>query len=239
VDRAESERELAFAVNAEAPGVLAKEAARLGAPIVHYSTDYVYDGNASRPYLESDPTNPVSVYGASKLEGDCRVLSSGAAHVILRTSWVYATRGRNFLRTMLRLARERDTLRVVSDQIGTPTPARLIAEVTSQLVARFVVGDRVDIPESSFGVYHLTARGATSWHGFARAILAGDPASWEHRCHDVVAIATSEYPTAARRPAYSVLATDRLESTFGFRLPDWDHALALVLQELPVGAGGR
>jgi dTDP-4-dehydrorhamnose reductase len=232
VDRAESERDLAFAVNAEAPGVLADEAARIGGVIVHYSTDYVYSGDSGTPYVEGDPANPLSVYGASKFEGDCRVIQSGAAHLIFRTSWVYAARGHNFLRTMMRLSRERESLRVVSDQIGAPTPAFLIADVTAQVLGRFRVSGRFEIPQALGGLYHLATAGSTSWHGFAQSILANDPTSGEQRCREIVAIATSEYPTPARRPSSSLMSIDKIEGTFGFRLPSWENALRLVMREL-------
>jgi dTDP-4-dehydrorhamnose reductase len=238
VDRAESERDLAFAVNAEAPGVLAEEAARAGGVIVHYSTDYVYAGDKDTAYVEGDPAEPLNVYGASKLEGDCRVIASGAPHLVFRTSWVYGPRGRNFLRTMLRLSRERESLRVVSDQLGAPTPAFLIADVTAQVLGRFLVRRRFDIPGAVCGLYHLVTAGSTSWHGFARSILENDPASSEQRCREIVPITTGEYPTAARRPSRSLLSTAKIEETFGFRLPVWDDALKLVMRELDTGAPG-
>jgi dTDP-4-dehydrorhamnose reductase len=232
VDRAESEHELAFRVNSAAPAALADEAARIGAVLVHYSTDYVYDGTQTTPYSETDPANPLSVYGASKLEGDCRVVGSGAAHLVLRTSWVYAARGRNFLRTMLRLARERETLRVVSDQVGAPTPAMLIADATAQILARFANGERFDVPDSRWGIYTLVTTGETSWHGFAQAILSMDPRRDEQRCREVVAIPTTAYPTPARRPPFSLMTAAKIEGAFGFRFPAWNDALALVMREV-------
>jgi dTDP-4-dehydrorhamnose reductase len=232
VDHAESEPERAFAVNAGAPAALAEEAARLAVPMVHYSTDYVFDGTKGAPYAEDDEPAPLGVYGASKLAGDRAVAESGAAHLILRTSWVYGARGRNFLRTMLRLAHEREELRVVDDQTGAPTPARLLAEVTAQLLARHATGTGFALPRERWGVYNVTARGATSWHGFASAIVAADPARAAQRCRSVTAIATSAFPTPARRPAYSVLDPSKLERAFGLAMPEWRAQLALVLESL-------
>lgn len=231
VDRAESEREAAFAVNAVAPGVLAAEAARTGATIVHYSTDYVFDGAADRAYVEDDPPSPMSVYGASKLAGDEAVAASGAPHLILRTSWVYAARGSNFMRTMLRLAHEREELRVVADQSGAPTPARLVAQVTAQLLARHATGASFELPAERWGSYHVASSGVTSWYEFACAILALDPRRDDQRCRAVTPIATSEFPTPARRPAYSVLDTGKLERTWGLRMPEWRGQLELVMRE--------
>ncbi|MHB1224449.1 MAG: dTDP-4-dehydrorhamnose reductase [Gemmatimonadaceae bacterium] len=239
VDRAESERGLAFAVNATAAGVLADEAARTGATVVHYSTDYVFDGASDRPYVEDDPPSPISVYGASKLAGDEAVAASGAPHLILRASWVYAARGRNFMRTMLRLAHEREELRVVADQCGAPTPARLIAEVTAQVLARHATGASFELPTESWGSYHLAASGVTSWYEFACAILALDPRRESQRCRAVIPIATSDFPTPVRRPAYSVLGTAKLQRTWGLRMPDWRSQLELVMREYGEPATGR
>jgi dTDP-4-dehydrorhamnose reductase len=218
VDAAEREAALADAVNGLAPGVLAEEAKRIGAVLIHYSTDYVFDGNATTPYDEDAPVNPLSVYGRTKLAGERAVAASGADALVLRTSWVYSKRGRNFLTTMRRLARERPELRVVDDQTGAPNWARELARATARIVAngRHFVGERR-------GLYHLTARGATTWYGFARAILADVP---DVR---VVPITTSEYPTPAQRPRWSVLGTARFERTFGFALPDWQASLAECL----------
>jgi dTDP-4-dehydrorhamnose reductase len=231
VDRAESERELAFRVNAEAPEALAEEAARLGALMVHYSTDYVFDGTLRTPYTESDEPAPLGVYGESKLAGERAVAAAGGAHVVLRTSWVWDTRGHNFLRTILRLAREREELRVVDDQVGAPTRARDLAEATAAMLRSIrAAGGALD--EESHGVYHLTARGSTSWYGFAREILERDPAAHEQRCRRLLPIATSEYPTAARRPAYSLLDDRRIRERWGIRLPDWRESLAEALREV-------
>ena len=232
VDRAESERDLAFAINATAPRILAEEAKRIGAAVVHFSTDYVFDGAKDSPYVEDDEPSPLNVYGESKLAGDRAVMSSGAAHLVFRTSWVYAARGHNFLRTMLKLAHERETLRVVADQIGAPTPARLLAQACGQVVSRFVADGAVTIPESQWGLYNAVTRGATSWHGFAQRILALDPRRAEQRCREVVAIPTSDYSTPARRPTRSLLDVGKLERTFGLRMPDWESQLELVMADV-------
>lgn len=218
VDLAERERDRAFAVNARAPQVLAEEAKRAGALLIHYSTDYVFDGTAATPYAEDAPTNPLNVYGESKLAGERAIAATGARALVLRTSWVYGTRGKNFLLTILRLAAERDELRIVADQAGTPNWSRTLAEATAALVARGLpcLSERA-------GLYHLSSTGATTWHGFATAIV-GDVARPR-----VVPIATADYPTPARRPAYGVLATDRFRAVFGFALPPWRDALAACL----------
>lgn len=230
VDRAEEEPALAHGVNAEAPGVLAEEAARTGALLVHYSTDYVFDGEKRSPYVETDAPAPLNAYGRSKLEGEEAVRASGAHHLILRTSWIYGARGSNFLRTMLRLAREREELRVVSDQTGSPTWSRMVAEATALALGSLPAGgDPLAGAPAVSGTYHLTAAGETSWHGFAERILATDPRREEQRCRSVVPIATAEYPTPARRPARSVLSCDRFADAFGLRLPHWEEQLAMVL----------
>jgi dTDP-4-dehydrorhamnose reductase len=218
VDQAEREPELCFAINAAAPRVLAEEAARLGTLLVHYSTDYVFDGEKREPYLESDPIKPVSVYGASKAAGEAAIAETGCPYLILRTSWVYRAQGRNFLRTMLRLGAERPELRVVDDQIGAPTSAAAIATATAQLVEQH--------PDPSSGIYHMTAGGSTSWCGFAREIFRSAPLAKPPR---VQAIASSEYPTPAKRPANSVLSNDKFAHAFGFRLPPWQQQLEEVL----------
>ena len=232
VDRAESERDLAFAINTTAPRALAEEAARLGALIVHFSTDYVFDGAKDTPYVEDDEPSPLNAYGESKLAGDRAVISSGAPHLVFRTSWVYAARGHNFLRTMLLLARERETLRVVADQIGAPTPARLLAEVSAQVVSRYLTDEALALPESRWGIYNAVTRGATSWHGFAQRILELDPRRAEQRCREVVPIPSTDYSTAARRPARSLLDVGRLERSFQLRMPTWDDQLELVMADL-------
>jgi dTDP-4-dehydrorhamnose reductase len=229
VDRAETEPASAFRANAEAPAVIAAACADRGATLVHYSTDYVFDGSGSRAYREDDPTAPLGVYGASKLAGEQAIRASGARHLILRTAWVYAAHGKNFLRTMLRLAAERDELRVVADQVGTPTPASLIADVTAQVLRR--------APPRA-GTWHLTARGQTSWHGFAEAIVRGAHArGLLDRVPRVVPITTADYPTPAARPAWSVLDIGRLQREFEIRLPTWQDGLGDVLDELAGRAG--
>jgi dTDP-4-dehydrorhamnose reductase len=228
VDRAESEPELARAVNAIAPGVLAEEAHLLGAVLVHYSTDYVFDGTKPEPYTESDAPNPLNAYGRTKLEGERAIGASGCRHLTLRTSWVYGTRGSNFLLTMLRLARERRQLRIVDDQVGAPTWCREIAEATATLLAQPALA-----APGADGLYHLTASGATSWFGFARAIFESKEMARLGITPPLLeAIPTSAYPTPARRPANSRLDCGRLERRAGVRLAAWDAALARALAEL-------
>jgi dTDP-4-dehydrorhamnose reductase len=228
VDKAEQEPELAMAVNGTAPGVLAEEAKRLGATIIHYSTDYVFDGNKGAPYEEIDAPNPQGVYGASKLAGERAVAAADAPHLTLRTSWVYGLRGRNFLLTMLRLAGERDELRVVDDQIGAPTWSRMIAEATAAIVAQGRAhGGIAHLLAERGGLYHLTAGGQISWFGFAGAIVAQAP-----KKPRMTPIPTAEYPLPAKRPAYSVMSSARLERAFGIALPHWRDSLALCMQDL-------
>lgn len=226
VDKAEVEPELAQAINGTAPGVLAEAAQEQNALFVHYSTDYVFNGNQTRPYVETDEPEPISVYGATKLAGDLAVQEAGGQYLIFRLCWVYGTRGNNFLRTMQRLARERETLRVVNDQTGCPTWSRLIAQATTTAVGQVLAAP---VPESFSGLYHLAARGTTTWHGFAERIVARMPEG-ERKCRVVQAIPTTDYPTPARRPAGSVLDCAKLEATFGLRLPDWADVLDLVLE---------
>jgi dTDP-4-dehydrorhamnose reductase len=220
VDRAESEVDAARTVNAVAPGLLAGEAKRAGALLIHYSTDYVFDGSKAAPYVEADPTNPLNAYGLTKLEGERAIGASGCEHVILRTSWVYGPQGRNFLLTMLRLAATKDELRVVQDQRGAPTSSAQLAWLTRELLDK----------RPASGVYHATAAGETTWFGFAQAIFAQRAAqSGAFKAPRVVPIASSEYPTPAKRPAYSVLSNARLAQATGLRLPDWREGLAEVL----------
>lgn len=229
VDKAESETSLAYAINAEAPAILAHEAARLGISLVHFSTDYVYDGNKQTPYLESDATHPLGVYGASKLAGDQAVRASGAQHLILRTSWVYGLRGRNFLLTMQRLAREREELSVVADQFGAPTWSRSIAEATAQMLALWLApGATAQARQSLSGVYHLSSGGQTCWHDFAQALLANVQHNGE-KVARLKAISGAEYPTLARRPQYSVLSNQKVGDVFGVQIPTWQEALKLCL----------
>ncbi|MEN5101298.1 dTDP-4-dehydrorhamnose reductase [Stenotrophomonas sp. TWI809] len=223
VDRAEDDREAAFRANAEAPGVLAHWCAQASVPLVHYSTDYVFDGQGTRPYREDDATAPLGVYGASKLAGEQAIRAAGGRHLIFRTAWVYASHSANFLRTMLRVGAERDVLRVVADQVGTPTPAALIADVTAQALQH---------DGALSGTWHLTAKGETSWHGFAEAIFADAVATGVlPRAPIVEAISTAEYPTPAKRPAYSHLDVAKLEQDFGVVLPRWQDGLKRVIAD--------
>lgn len=226
VDKAETEPDKAMAVNGVAPGILAEEAKKLGALLVHYSTDYVFDGTRTTPYAETDVPAPLGVYGRSKLAGDKAVEAVGGEHLIFRLCWVYGARGQNFMLTMMRLARERDKLRVVGDQVGCPTWSRMIAETTA-LALKVVVAapDR----RAFTGTYNLAASGVTSWHGFAQAIVNLMPAEGR-KCTEVEAISTAEYPTPTKRPAYSALACDKLDRAFGLRLPHWEESLRQVLE---------
>lgn len=225
VDKAESEPALAMRINGEAPAVMAEEARKLGAGIIHYSTDYVFDGSKETAYLETDPTCPVNVYGATKLAGEQAIQAAGVPHLILRTSWVYGMRGKNFLLTVLRLAAERDELRIVGDQFGSPTWCRTIADTTAQLIAR--LDARTGAVEAMggplSGIYHLTASGRTSWHGFTEEIIKLAAFT---RAPTVTPIRAEEYPLPARRPHNSELSGARLQS-LGVHVPDWRAALAL------------
>jgi dTDP-4-dehydrorhamnose reductase len=227
VDKAESDVDGAMRLNAQAPGVLAEEAKRLGAALVHYSTDYVFDGTKDAPYVEADTVNPQNVYGKSKLEGEQAIAASGCAHLIFRTSWVYGTRGKNFLLTMLRLGAEREELSIVADQIGAPTWSRTIAELSANVLAQAAAGG-AQWWNTHSGVYHLTAGGATSWHGFAEAIFEMSDLARKPR---VNAIPASAYPTPAARPANSRMSNDKLAQTFNVRAPDWRGALSLCMGE--------
>ncbi|MBL0122183.1 MAG: dTDP-4-dehydrorhamnose reductase [Betaproteobacteria bacterium] len=227
VDKAESEPELARLINGDAPGILAEEANRLGAPLIHYSTDYVFDGNATIPYQEDDATAPQSVYGRTKLAGEQAVTAVAKSHLVLRTSWLYGNRRQNFFLTMLRLAHERDELRVVADQIGTPTWVRPVSEATAQCVTATSTAARISIPS---GIYHLTAAGHTSWHGFASAILEST-SDEPRRATRAVAISTADYPTPAKRPAYSVLSLAKLQLASGITPDDWRVQLAGCIAE--------
>lgn len=232
VDRAEDEPALALRVNGDALAQIGAWAARRGALVLHYSTDYVFDGQGSRPYREDDATAPLGAYGRSKLAGELALRDSGCACLILRTAWVYAARGHNFLRTMVRLARERARLTVVDDQHGAPTPARIIAATTATILSRWQQGDAAE-RKALLGLYHLAAAGATSWCGFARAIMTrAVAAGLIESAPEVVAIGTSEFPTRARRPAYSVLDTTRLRERFELSLPAWEAGLDAVIDEM-------
>lgn len=227
VDKAESEIELATAINATAPGVLAEETAELGALLVHYSTDYIFDGTKPSPYVEDDAVNPQNIYGRTKWAGEQAVRANNPRHLILRTSWVYGRRGANFLLTMQRLMRERPELKIVNDQIGAPTWSRMIAEATAQILAQCVGPSRcADI--EPWGTYHLTSAGETSWHGFAQAIAKLHRDELAAR---LLPIPSSEYPTPAKRPANSRLSNAKLAAVFGIALPGWRQALELCLAD--------
>ncbi|QQC62387.1 dTDP-4-dehydrorhamnose reductase [Paraburkholderia ginsengisoli] len=228
VDKAETDVDAARRLNAEVPRVFAEEAARSGAALVHYSTDYVFDGTKKGVYVETNETNPQNVYGLTKLEGERAIAATGCAHLILRTSWVYGRRGKNFLLTMLKLGSERSELRVVDDQIGAPTWAKTIATATSHIVAQALASDERDWWARRSGLYHFASAGATSWHGFAEAIFAD---AMGERAPKVVPIPSSDYPVAAKRPVNSRLSHDKLTEAFGLRLPDWADALKLCLSE--------
>jgi dTDP-4-dehydrorhamnose reductase len=236
VDLAEKEQSLAQAINARAPAIMAEETKRIGAALIHYSTDYVFDGSKNSPYEETDPTNPINVYGKTKLAGEQAIRDSGVQHLIFRTAWLYSTRGRNFLLTILRLATERGELRIVNDQIGAPTWSREIASATAEVLQKMFdrTGNASPWAELS-GTCHMTAGGQTSWFEFAKAILdeankqKTSPAPWlaaatlgkPSLAREVTPIATAEYPTPARRPAYSVLSNTHIARTFGIELADW------------------
>lgn len=229
VDHAESDEQLAHRINGEAPGVLAEEAKKIGAALIHYSTDYVYDGGKSGPWLETDATGPLSVYGRSKLAGERAIVAVGVPHLILRTSWVYGLHGKNFLLTMLKLAQTRPELSIVSDQIGAPTWSVTIAEATAAIIK--ALGDPAALSDRS-GVYHLCAAEQTSWYGFAEKIFS----------HPLILqkptlkpISTPEYPTPAKRPKNSVMNTDKFVHDFG-QLPTWEQALAACMQRIPTEA---
>lgn len=231
VDKAESDVGKARAVNADAPGVLGEEASRLGAPVIHYSTDYVYDGNKDGIYLESDPVAPQSVYGQTKLDGERALQAATSQHVILRTSWVVGAHGGNFAKTMLRLAAEREELKVVADQFGAPTSAALIADVTAH-IARQLLRDGID--GFPFGVYHLAAAGETSWHAYAQYVIGeaiGMGKSLKATPERVLPIPASSYPTPAKRPQNSRLDTGKLRQTFGLHLPAWQDGVKHILQQ--------
>lgn len=229
VDKAESEPEIARLLNATTPGVLAEEAARLGAWLVHYSTDYVFDGSGTRPWVETDAPAPLSVYGATKLEGEQRIQQAGCRHLILRTSWVYAARGGNFAKTMLRLGSERERLTVIDDQWGAPTGADLLADVTAHAVRH------LQSRPGDGGLYHCVASGETNWHSYAKYVLEharqAQPAI-ELKATEVAPVPTSAFPTPARRPHNSRLDTTRLQTTFGLVLPPWQQGVARMLTEI-------
>lgn len=228
VDKAEEEPDLVMAVNGTAPAILAEEAKKLGAALVHYSTDYVFDGTKQEPYTEEDTPNPQSVYGRTKLAGDEAIQSAGLPHLIFRTSWVYGLKGKNFLLTIQRLAKERDKLQIVDDQIGSPTWCRTIAQTTANVLTQILLqsspGDLSRFEQVS-GLYNLVCSGQTSWFGFAQEILKASSSSTT----ELVPIPSSEYPTPAKRPPYSVLSTEKLRSSFGIAPPSWDVTLRYCL----------
>jgi len=231
VDKAESEPELARALNGLAPGVLAREAAACGALLVHYSTDYVFDGSGSAPWVEGAATGPLSVYGATKLEGEEAIRASGCRHLIFRTSWVYAARGGNFAKTMLRLAAERDRLTIIDDQHGAPTGAELIADVTAHAARQTLADPRLA------GTYHLAAGGETTWHGYACHVIEAARARGvplKVSAEAILPIATHAFPTPARRPANSRLDTHKLQQAFGLTLPAWQGGVNRMLEEIIV-----
>jgi len=229
VDKAESEPDLAMAINGTAPGVFAEEAKKLDALVIHYSTDYVFNGSKTSPYVESDTPDPQSVYGKTKLAGELAIIASGCKHIILRTSWVYGVHGGNFVKTILRLAKERNELRIVADQYGAPTWARLLAESTAQIIPHYT--------EDKSGVYHLTSSGRINWHQFAEEIVRL-ARQYDETLKDkplsIHPIATHEYPVPAKRPANSSLSTEKIHRTFGLELPDWEDDLADCIRQLYV-----
>jgi dTDP-4-dehydrorhamnose reductase len=231
VDKAESESEKCNLINGVAPGILAEEARKLSALLVHYSTDYIFDGTKTTPYTETDSPNPLGAYGRSKLAGDQAVEQVDGNHLIFRLCWVYGARGQNFMLTMMRLAREREKLRVVRDQFGCPTWSRMIAETTALALKQAVADPE---PDAFKGVYHLAASGQTNWHAFAEAIVKQMPAEGK-KCQQIEAITTAEYPLPAKRPSYSILSCEKLQRTFGLRLPDWEESLKQVMESVYPG----
>lgn len=230
VDKAEAERETAFLINAQALEVLAQEAKNLNALLIHYSTDYVFDGTKTTPYLENDATNPLNVYGESKLAGEQAIEKSGADYLIFRTTWVFAARGQNFVNSILRLAAEREELNIVADQIGAPTWARLIADTTAHCVRQACQERSANLFES--GIFNLTSSGETSWFGFAQKIVEVARAkNVEFKNRVISPIPTSKYPTPAKRPANSRLATEKLSQRFSVKMPPWEETLKLCLEE--------
>lgn len=230
VDKAESDEATAHAVNAIAPGIIGEEAAKLGALVIHYSTDYVFDGKKDGPYVETDPTNPLSVYGRTKLDGEQALVASGARHLIFRTSWVFGAHGANFLKTILRLAREREELRIVADQFGAPTGAALIADVTVQVLGQYVRSEQKE--HFPFGIYHLTASGATTWQEYAVFVVQkalGMGASLQAIPEKIHPIATADYPLPATRPQNSRLDCSLLENVFQLKLPPWQKGVKHVI----------
>jgi dTDP-4-dehydrorhamnose reductase len=236
VDKAESDLDRATAINATGPGILAEEARRLGSLMVHYSTDYVFDGSKSGPWVEMDTPNPLSTYGKTKLDGDLAIQAAGCDYLIFRTSWVYGARGGNFLLTMLRLGQERPELRIVADQIGAPTTSECIAQATADVLSQVLAPGGKGIDGRS-GIYNLSNSGETNWCDFAEAILSKAAVTYGFMKPRLIPIPTSEYPTPARRPLNSRLSGERLLTTFGVALPPWEEGLALVMETLAEGIG--
>jgi len=238
VDKAEEESDLAMAINGRAPGILAEEAKRLGAALVHYSTDYIFDGNKTTPYTEDDTPKPLNVYGKTKLAGEQAIHAVGAPYLIFRTSWVYGARGKNFLLTILRLARERDELKIVDDQIGSPTWCRLIAQMTAHVLTH-VCCHGMALRDFS-GIYHFTATGKTSWFEFASLILEWAKMKPDYKIKSLRRITTGEYPTAAARPLYSAMSNNKIAEKFSLNIPTWQHMLGLCMAETgyPAPHGG-
>jgi dTDP-4-dehydrorhamnose reductase len=231
VDKAEEESDLAMAINGIAPGIFAEEASRLNAAMVHYSTDYVFDGMKDGPYAEDDLPNPLNVYGKTKLAGERAIQVVGVPHLIFRTSWVYGARRKNFLLTMLRLTKERDEIRVVDDQIGAPTWCRMIAEATALALARLALSERGNWDEGVTGTYHMTAAGETTWYGFTKEIIVKH-GPCENGTKSLKPVKTGEYPAIASRPKNSVLSNDKLLRSIGVQLPDWRKGVELCLEEV-------
>ena len=234
VDNAEHEPDLAMTINGIAPGIMAEEAKQMNAALIHYSTDYVFDGSKKSPYNEQDKPNPLNVYGRTKLAGEQAIQAVGAPHIILRTSWVYGTRGKNFLLTILKLARERSELKIVEDQIGAPTWSRTLAEVTSQILAQHyspISQSSVSIMDIS-GLYHAVSGGMTSWHGFAKKILEIASSHIPHSLPRLAPIPSMDYPAPAKRPPNSCLSCEKLKRTYGLVFPLWDKLLTQCLDDL-------
>lgn len=233
VDKAESDIASARRINSEAPAVLAKVARELDTWLIHYSTDYVFDGSGNQPIQEDAPTGPLGIYGQTKLEGELAIRASGCNHLIFRTSWVYATRGANFAKTMLRLAKDREELRVIADQHGAPTSAELIADITALILQRLAFD--AELKARASGTYHLVASGETSWHSYAQLIIGEAARLGAHlRTHSdrIIPIRTDEYPLPAKRPANSRLDNGKLQKTFNLILPDWQHHVKRMIQEV-------
>ncbi len=228
VDGAESRPQLAMSVNRDAPAILAEESHRLNIPLIHYSTDFVFDGSLGRAYTESDTPNPINLYGQSKLEGERAILANGCLHLIFRTSWVYSLRGNGFVSKVLRWAREKETLRIVDDQVGSPTWARMLAEMTALVLMQAMTHGNDWLAERS-GIYHLAGSGAASRFEWAQAILALDPRPAEQRCKQLLPAKTDEFPTPAQRPAFSALDCSKFEQTFGLRIPAWRESLEMAM----------